>query len=98
MGDPNRGLYGKFYVERTDGSSAPGKKHHGCEYFVLDLDHDKHAVAALRAYTLSCRKEYPLLADDLSDKVAAMEARLAAAPSPSGVEEGIAAPENRTKG
>lgn len=75
MGDPTRGLYGKFYVERTDGRDLPGEKHHGCEYFILDLDHDKHAVAALRGYILSCRKEYPLLADDLSDKVAAMEKR-----------------------
>ena len=76
MGDRNRGLYGKFYIERTDGSSAPGGKHHDCEYFVLDLHHDKHAISALRAYLLSCRKEYPLLADDLGDKIAEMETRL----------------------
>jgi hypothetical protein len=75
MGDSTRGLYNKFNVERTDGKSEPGQKHHGCEYFLLDLHHDKHAIAALRAYLLSCRKEYPLLADDLSDKVAEMEKR-----------------------
>ena len=75
MGDPQRGLYEKFFVERTDGKSEPGQKHHGCEYFILDLHHDKHAIAALRAYALSCRHEYPLLADDLIDKVTEMEHR-----------------------
>lgn len=50
--DPTRtnaqqGLYAKFIVRRTDGSDAPGGKHHGCDYFVLDVTHDKHAKAAL---------------------------------------------------
>jgi hypothetical protein len=63
--DKNRGLYGKYFVERTDGSSASGGKHHNCEYFVLDLTHDKHAPAALRAYAESCKDEYPQLAADL---------------------------------
>lgn len=68
MGDRNRGLYGKFYVERTDGKSAPGEKHHGCEYFLLDLNHDKYAIPALRAYAEHCQHEYPLLARDLFAK------------------------------
>jgi hypothetical protein len=59
------GLYAKFRVERTDGRSAPGQKHDGCRYFVLDLTHDPHAPAAMRAYIESCRAEYPLLAADL---------------------------------
>lgn len=75
MRDSKRGLYGKYFVERTDGSSAEGGKHHDCEYFILDLHHDKHAIAALRGYILSCRKEFPLLADDLSGKVTEMESR-----------------------
>lgn len=75
MGEKNRGLYGKFYVERVDGTSEPGKKHDGCDYFVLDLTHDKHAYAAVRAYIDSCRVEYPLLADDLTEKCREMEAR-----------------------
>lgn len=75
MGDPNRGLYGKFYVERTDGKSAPGQKHDGCEYFILDLDHDKNAVPALEAYAASCEAEYPLLASDLREKVKAIRAK-----------------------
>lgn len=65
MSDKKRGLYLKFEVTRTDGSSEPGGKHHGCEYFVLDLTHDKHAKAALLAYAESCELEYPLLAADL---------------------------------
>ena len=64
--DADRGVYDKFKtIERTDGRSAPGEKHEGCAYFVLDLNHDPHAVAALRAYAGSCRKDYPGLAADL---------------------------------
>ena len=65
MGDPSRGIYDKFLVKRTDGKSEAGEKHYQCKYFVLDLKHDKHATAALRAYAESCKKEYPLLARDL---------------------------------
>jgi hypothetical protein len=69
MGDPKRGLYNKFYVEREDGSSEPGGKHAGCDYFVLDLDHDPFAAPALRAYADACETEYPLLARDLRTKL-----------------------------
>lgn len=64
--DSNSGLYRKFEVTRVDGSSAPGGRHHGCQYFVLDVTHDPHAVPALRAYIASCAGEYPLLAEDLT--------------------------------
>lgn len=63
--DATRGLYGKFRVERTDGSSGTGGKHEHCRYFVLDLNHDPRAVAAIRAYANSCRNQYPALAEDL---------------------------------
>lgn len=76
MGDRNKGLYGKFFVERTDGKSAPGEKHHGCEYFILDMTHDKYAVPALRAYAEHCLAEYPLLHDDLMAKADEIAARL----------------------
>jgi len=66
----NFGLYEKFRVERTDGQSAPGEKHDGCRYFVLDVTHDLFAIPALRAYAAACRADYPLLARDL-DKLAA---------------------------
>ena len=55
MSDEYRGLYQKYQVRRTDGSSEPGGKHEDCQYFVLDMDHDPHAVAALEAYMNSCR-------------------------------------------
>ncbi|MFI5296569.1 MAG: hypothetical protein ACHREM_00610 [Polyangiales bacterium] len=67
-----RGLYQKFKVERTDGSSAPGGKHDGCDYFVLDLTHDRHAVTALQTYAESCADSYPALYDDLIDKLAVL--------------------------
>lgn len=65
--DQTTGLYRKFKVERTDGSSEPGGKHEGCEYFVLDMDHDDHARAAIEAYVQSLEdaEEYPTLAADL---------------------------------
>ena len=65
MGDKKRGLYGKFHIARVDGTDAAGKKHDGCEYFVLDITHDPHAIRALHAYAASCHREYPLLAEDL---------------------------------
>lgn len=63
--DKTKGLYNKFTVTRTDGSSGPGGKHEHCRYFVLDLDHDPHAQAAILAYANSCRDTYPMLAADL---------------------------------
>lgn len=63
--EPQPGLYRKFNVTRTDGSSEPGGKHENCRYFVLDLDHDKFSAAALRAYGMACRVECPELSADL---------------------------------
>lgn len=60
-----QGLFRKFDVCRVDGSSAPGGKHHGCEYFVLDIDHDPHAPAALMAYAQVCAETHPQLSADL---------------------------------
>lgn len=62
MDDKARGLYEKFYVKRADGRGAPGQKHNECEYFVLDLTHDPHALPAVRAYAVSCAEDYPTLA------------------------------------
>jgi hypothetical protein len=69
MSDQDRGFYHKFIVRRVDETDGPGRKHEGCEYFVLDLTHDKHAPAALRTYAESCQDEYPMLAADLREKV-----------------------------
>lgn len=60
-----QGLYRKFDVRRVDGSSEPGGKHHDCEYFVLDMTHDQHARAALRAYADACESTHPELSADL---------------------------------
>lgn len=60
--DETLGLYRKYDVRRLN---DPDGKHAQCNYFVLDLDHDPHAKAALRAYARSCRRKYPNLADDL---------------------------------
>ena len=65
MSDTKRGIYGKFKVTRTDGSDQPGGKHHGCRYFVLDLDHDPHAGEAMMVYALACAKTNPDLAEDI---------------------------------
>jgi len=71
--DAARGLYGKYRIERTNGSSGPGGKHEHCRYFVLDLRHDKHAGAALVAYAESCKAEYPQLAEDLGEELCFIE-------------------------
>lgn len=62
------GIFKKFNVSRVDGTDALGGKHYGCEYFVLDLTHDKHAIPAIAAYADSCKNEYPWLAKDLDSK------------------------------
>jgi hypothetical protein len=60
-------LFDKFHVDRADGTSSPGAKHDGCQYFVLDLTHDQYAPAALRAYAWACTATHPLLSADLLD-------------------------------
>lgn len=74
MGDPKRGLYDKFRVQRRDHSNWPGGKHDGCSYFVLDLTHDRYALPAIRAYADACREEYPLLAADLDERASSKTA------------------------
>ncbi len=65
MSDTTNGIYAKYSVERTDGSSAPGGRHERCAYFVLDLEHDPFAFPALRAYAEACAATHPGLARDL---------------------------------
>jgi hypothetical protein len=60
-GDP-RALFAK---KIRDVPAIPPPKHERCRYFVLDLDHDRHALAALWGYVSSCEAEYPALAADL---------------------------------
>ncbi len=65
MSDNDRGLYKKFIIQRMDNTDRPGRKHDGCRYFVLDLDHDPNAFAALLAYATECEADNPILASDL---------------------------------
>lgn len=73
MGDTSKGLIQKYIVKRADGTHREGQKHDGCEYFVLDLAHDKFAGKALLAYAMACEDEYPLLARDLLAKLDVMD-------------------------
>lgn len=68
--DTKRGIYRKYKVERTDGSSGEGGKHERCAYFVLDLEHDEFALPALKAYAQACRKQFPELANDIAAIIA----------------------------
>jgi hypothetical protein len=65
-----RGLYGKFNVSRTDGKDAPGERHYGDQYLVLNLTTDKHSIPAILSYIESCESEYPALAADLRALIA----------------------------
>jgi hypothetical protein len=72
MENNNQGLFHKYDIKRTDGKDLPGEKHQDCEYFVLDLTHDKHAAYALMIYALSCKRENPVLSRELLKKANAM--------------------------
>lgn len=56
--DQQRGLYGKYRVEKVNGKPIG-------RCFVLDYDNDEHARVALEAYADSCESEFPALAADL---------------------------------
>lgn len=64
--DKSKGLFTKYDVRRR---SDPEGKHTNCEFFVLDLVHDRFAAAALSAYAQACSAEYPQLAADLRGKL-----------------------------
>jgi hypothetical protein len=59
------GLFKKFTVTRTDGSSAPGGKHENDQYFPLNITTDQHAMPAIAAYADSCAITQPVLAAEL---------------------------------
>jgi hypothetical protein len=56
--DTERGLYGKYRVEKVNGKPTG-------PVFVLAYADDPHARAALVAYAESCRQDYPRLSADL---------------------------------
>ena len=63
------GIYNKFNVTRTDGRDAPGEKHHGAQYFVLNISTDPFAIPALAAYAEACKSEYTPLATDIQNLI-----------------------------
>lgn len=63
MTGSRRGLHRKFIVRREDPEAQA--RHEHCWHFVLDLEHDPHAAAAMRAYAASVLDENPDLAVDL---------------------------------
>ncbi len=63
--DTEQGLFKKFVVLRTDSSDSPGGRHCGCEYFVIDINHDPCAKPALLAYAEAVRLTHPVLAEDM---------------------------------
>ncbi len=62
IGDDVLGLYKKYDVRRVN---DPTGKHEKCEYYVLDLVHDKFSANALEAYARACERGFPKLAYDL---------------------------------
>lgn len=67
MNDNERGLYDKYYVVER-GTTGPDPR----EYFVLNLTGDKFARLAATMYAAACQFEYPQLAADLRERVAAL--------------------------
>lgn len=67
-------IFGKFIVRRTDGTDAVGLKHDGCDYFVLDLDHDPAAKPAVLAYANAVEATHPVLAADIRGRWALHDA------------------------
>ncbi len=49
----NSEVFGKYIVMKTDGTEI--KK--GSKYFVLNVNSDKHAIVAMKAYAESIREE-----------------------------------------
>lgn len=62
-------LAARYQVTRTDGTSDPGERHATCFLFVLDLDHDPFARAALAAYADAAEATHPTLAADLRGRL-----------------------------
>lgn len=64
-----RGLHRKFKVERVDPEAQ--ERHKDCATFVLEPKHDLAARNALITYAEACGNDYPELAADLRNWVAA---------------------------
>jgi hypothetical protein len=91
-GERQMGLYNKYCVTRNDETDKIGEKHHGCQYFVLDLTHDPHAKSAILAYARACRETHPALSKDLQDL--SRSSKFAGGRAPNGVRCLGARPDN----
>jgi hypothetical protein len=69
----SEGLHKKYEIKRTDGSDQPGKRHDGCQYFVLDLTHDTAARLAATVYAAVVQNWNPSLSRDLKALVKTLE-------------------------
>ena len=63
------GILPKYIVWRVDGGNKKGRKHDGCDYYVLDWKHDPFTIPAMKAYAKACRRKYPELAKDILRKI-----------------------------
>ncbi len=70
--DGPKGIYGKYLIEKADGSPIAA----AAEYFVLRLDTDPCARAAVLRYADECEGRNPILAAELREWVADIEARV----------------------
>lgn len=59
--DWHQGIFGKYYIEHADGTPVAPRS----QYFVLRLDTDPHARAAIAAYADSVQADNPTLAGEL---------------------------------
>lgn len=60
-----RGHYGKYIIEKVDGSPVDSE----ADYFVLRIDTDKNARIALSAYAEAVKESNPKLSEDLFFKL-----------------------------
>lgn len=59
-------IHRKFDVKRTDRRDRnPGDKHYGCFHWVLDIDHDPHAMPTMGFYAKLCKETHPQLSSDI---------------------------------
>ena len=63
----SQGYYHKYDVKRVDEGGNEDIVHEACDFFVLDLTHDVHAVKALRQYRDAMVGVNMDLARDLTD-------------------------------
>lgn len=65
MREEGKGLYGKYKVEKADGSPTDPE----ARYFVLRIDTDAAARSALRLYCKEIKESAPELARDLANDI-----------------------------